>query len=82
MSLKIKKMLIALALMAAIPFTCGSACDEENTTSAPSGSDWFRCASVTCTYKVKLNGTTRNAVAGVQINRATATPLEGKWVRK
>jgi hypothetical protein len=89
LSLKVKKMLVALALMVALPFVCGASCDESGS-SAPSkprttvistntGGDWLRCDSLTCTYKVKLSGDIKTAISGVRINRGTAVPLGGRW---
>ena len=86
MSLKVKKMLVALALMIALPFICGASCDESGSSASPkrttvistnSGSDWARCDSLSCTYK--KNGNVKSCLKGTRINRGTALPLGGNW---
>lgn len=80
MSLKVKKMIVALVFVLSIPFVCGSTCDESGSNGGGRGTDWLRCESVTCTYQTKLNGAKKTAISGVRINRANAVALKGRWV--
>ncbi len=74
-----KHLLAAAVLLGALLLACGEPSEATPTPTPPPGNDWRRCASLTCTYKVKWTGDVQTTFTGARISLATAETLEGTW---